>query len=217
MSQCQCQGIESLFNQRLAATQLERVRRRGPLKTTRLLVEALRQRGVHGRTLLDIGGGVGTVQHQLLASGLREATDVDASSAYIQAAKSESTRLGFEGRVQYHFGNFLDLAHGIPPADIVTLDRVICCFDDMPGLVGASAEKAHLRYGVVYPRDAWWARLVFRLVNINHRLRGNQFRVFTHPRAQVEALLERNGLVLGFHRMAGVWQVAVFDRKAASA
>jgi hypothetical protein len=217
MSRCQCQGIESLFDQRLASKQLERVRRRGPQKTTRLLIEALRQKGVHGRTLLDIGGGVGAVQHQLLASGLREATDVDASSAYIRAAKSESTRLGFEGRVQYHFGNFIDLAQGIPPADIVTLDRVICCFDDMPGLVGSSAEKARLMYGLVYPRDAWWARLVFRLVNLTHKLRGNQFQVFTHSRAPVEALLERKDLVLGFHRMAGVWQVAVFDRKAARA
>jgi len=213
MSQCQCQGIESLFDQRLAATQLERMQRRGPLKTTRLLIEALRQRGVHGRTLLDIGGGVGAVQHQLLASGLREATDVDASSAYLRAAKSESTRLGFEGRVHYHYGNFVDLAPGIPPADIVTLDRVICCFDDMAGLVGASAEKAHIMYGLVYPRDAWWARLVVRLMNLTHRIRGNQFRVFTHRTAEVEALLERKGLVRGFHGVAGAWQVSVFDRK----
>ena len=213
MSQCQCQGIERLFDQRLAAIQLEKVRRRGPPKTTRLLVEALCQRGVHGRTLLDIGGGVGAIQHQLLASGLREATDVDASSAYLRAAKSETARLGFEGRVRYHYGNFVDLAEGIPPADIVTLDRVICCFDDMPGLVGASAEKAHLMYGIVYPRDAWWARLVFRITNLTHKLRGNQFQVFIHPRAQVEALLEKKGLVPGFHRVPGVWQVAVFDRR----
>jgi hypothetical protein len=180
-------------------------------------VEALRARGVQGRTLLDIGGGVGAVQHQLLASGLREATDVDASSAYLRAAKSEAERLGFEGRVRYHYGNFLDLAHGIPPADIVTLDRVICCYDDMQGLVGASAEKAHLMYGVVYPRDAWWTRFGIRIMNIGHRLRGNPFRVFAHETSAVESILESRGLVRSFHRTAGLWQVAVFERKASAA
>ena len=212
MSQCQCQGIESLFDQRLAASQLERVRRRGPLKSTRLLIEALRARGVQGRTLLDIGGGVGAVHHQLLASGVREATDVDASSAYLRAARSEAERLGFEGRVQYHYGNFLDLAQGIPAADIVTLDRVICCYDDFEGLVGASAEKAHCLYGLVYPRDAWWTRLGIRLMNLGHRIRGNQFRVFAHSTAAVESILCEHSLGRTSHRTAGLWQVAVFAR-----
>jgi magnesium-protoporphyrin O-methyltransferase len=217
MSQCQCQGIESLFDQRLAATQLERVRRRGPLKSTLLLVEAIRARGVHGRTLLDIGGGVGAVQHQLLASGLKEATDVDASSAYLRAARSEAERLGFDGRVRYHYGNFLDLAQGIPPADIVTLDRVICCFDDMEGLVAGSAEKAHLMYGLVYPRDAWWARLGIRVLNLGHKIRGDQFRAFAHRTQAVESIIGSRGLVRTFHRTAGLWQVAVFERKAVAA
>jgi hypothetical protein len=213
MSHCQCQGIESLFDQRLASMQLERVRRRGPLKSTRLLVDAIRARGVHGRTLLDIGGGVGAIQHQLLASGLKEATDVDASSAYLRAAKSEAERLGFDGHIRYHYGNFLDLAKGIPPADIVTLDRVICCFDDMEGLVGGSAEKAHILYGLVYPRDTWWARLGMHVINFGHRVRGNQFRVFTHRTAAVESVLRRHGLVRIFLRTAGLWQVALFERR----
>jgi 2-polyprenyl-3-methyl-5-hydroxy-6-metoxy-1,4-benzoquinol methylase len=217
MSHCQCQGIESLFDQRLAATQLERMRRRGPQKTTRLLVEALRALGVQGRTLLDIGGGVGVIQHQLLASGVPEAVDVDASSAYLRAARSEAQRLGFEGRVRYHFGNFVDLAHGIPPVDIVTLDRVICCYDDMKGLVGASADRAQHLYGIVYPRDVWWTKLGIRVMNLGHKLRGNPFRVFAHGTSAVEAILESRGLVRTYHRTAGLWQVAVFSRQAAAA
>jgi predicted TPR repeat methyltransferase len=214
MSQCQCQGIESLFDQRLADAQLEKMRRRGPLRTTRLLVEALRDRGVRGMTLLDIGGGVGAVQHQLLASGAKEATDVDASTAYLRAARSEAERLGLEGRVKYHHGNFLDVAPAIPPADIVTLDRVICCYDDMQGLVAASADKARSLYGLVYPRDAWWTRLGIRLMNLGHGIRGNQFRVFAHPTAAVESVLRAHGLERVFHRTAGLWQVAVFARSA---
>ncbi|MGO9307445.1 MAG: class I SAM-dependent methyltransferase [Spirochaetia bacterium] len=212
MSQCQCREIESLFDQRLAADQLERVRRRGPLKSTRLLLEALRLCGVHGSTLLDIGGGVGAVHLQLLASGAGEATDVDASSAYLGSARSEAERLGLGSRVRYHHGNFLDLAAGIPPADIVTLDRVICCYDDMAGLVGASAAKARRLYGLVYPRDAWWTRLGIRLMNLGHRFWGRKFRVFAHSTAAVESILAAHGLAKISHRTAGFWQVAVFDR-----
>ncbi len=215
MSRCQCQGIESVFDKRLAATQLERIRRRGALKTTRLLIEALRARGVQGRTLLDVGGGVGVVHHELLSSGAREATDVDASSAYVNAARAEAERRGLADRVRYLYGNFVDLAKGVPPADIVTLDRVICCFDDMQGLVAASAEKARFHYGLVYPRDAWWTRLGIRLMNFSRRIRGDTFRVFFHGTKAVESVLHARGLVRTYHREAGLWQVAVFSREDA--
>jgi hypothetical protein len=213
VSQCQCQGIESVFDQRLAATQLERVRRKGALKTTRFLIEALRSRGVQDRTLLDIGGGVGIVHHELLVSGAKEATDVDASSAYVQAAKSEAERRGLAGRVRYLYGNFLDLAGDILPADIVTLDRVICCFDDMQGLVAASAEKARILYGLVYPRDEWWTRLGIRLMNLVRKIRRDPFRVFAHGTRAVESVLHARGFVRTYLREAGLWQVAVFSRE----
>ncbi len=214
MSQCQCEGIESVFDRDLAASQLARVRRKGPLKTTRLLIEAIRARGVKDRTLLDIGGGVGIVHHELLASGAAGATDVDASSAYVKAAESEAQRRGLDGRARYLHGNFLDLAGSVPAADIVTLDRVICCFDDMLGLVTASADKARLLYGIVYPRDAWWTRLGIRLMNLPRRIRGDKLRVFAHPSEAVESLLRSRGLARTYHREAGLWQVAVFAREA---
>ena len=214
VSQCQCEGIESVFDKDLAAAQLERVRRKGPLKTTRLLIEAIRARGVKDRTLLDIGGGVGVVHHELLLSGAAEATDVDASSAYVGSAESEARRRGLKDRVRYLHGNFLDLADTVAPADIVTLDRVICCFDDMQGLVTASAEKARLLYGIVYPRDAWWTRMGIGLMNFTRWIRGDQFRVFAHPSQAVESVLRSRGLARTYHRKAGLWQVAVFSRAA---
>ncbi len=88
MSHCQCQGIENTFDRRLAESQLQREHRRGPQRTTLMLVEALRAQGVAGRTLLDIGGGVGAVQRMLLESGITKVTGVDAASS------SWWTRLG---------------------------------------------------------------------------------------------------------------------------
>src|SRR5688572_23636900 len=119
---CQCQGIESQFNQRQVASELDSYRRSGPKRTTRMLIDALMGGGVQGETLLDIGGGVGAIQHALLKGGARSATHVDASTAYIAASRAESQRQGYASQVTYYHGNFVDLAAEIPPADIVTLD-----------------------------------------------------------------------------------------------
>jgi len=93
MSCCrQCEGLENVFDDGTAKSDLESYRREGPAKTTRLLLDHLRGAGVDGLTLLDIGGGVGAIQHELVASGVRATVDVDASRAYLAAARSEAAR-----------------------------------------------------------------------------------------------------------------------------
>jgi len=180
-----------------------------------MLLGALRAQGVSGRTLLDIGGGVGTIQHELLASGVKEAVDVDASSAYLRTALKEARRRGLDGRVSYHHGNFVEIAARMRKADIVTLDRVLCCFDDVEALVRTSANKARRLYGVVYPRDAWWTRLWVWMINFMRMLRRDDFRIFAHRTSTVESVLGAGGLQRIFRRRWGIWQVAVFARQAA--
>jgi magnesium-protoporphyrin O-methyltransferase len=207
-----CQGIEDLFNAGIVRRELDRYRRKGPSRTTRLLVDALIAEGVDGLTLLDIGGGVGAIQHALLAAGAARAAVVEASAAYAEAAQAEAERRGLADRVTLTHGDFVALAPEVAPADIVTLDRVICCYPDMPALVGASAARARRRYGLVYPRDAWWVGLGLRLVNAVFWLRRSPFRVFVHPTAAVEARLRAHGLTRRFHRATPIWQVAVYAR-----
>ena len=212
MNCCQCEGIERLFNQAEAAKKLKQYRRKGPDKTTRLLINALRGYGVEGMTLLDIGGGVGAIQHELLKAGVSRAASVEASSAYLNTAKAETERQGNAGRVTYHYGNFVDLAAALPPADVVTLDRVICCYHDMPKLIGLSVARAVKLYGLVYPRDTWWMKLGLAAGNLFFRLRRTPFRVFVHPTEAVEAIIQAEGLKRSFYRTTGMWQVVVYAR-----
>jgi magnesium-protoporphyrin O-methyltransferase len=212
MNCCQCQGIEEVFSQQYVTKELKRYRAKGPAKTTRMLVEAIKDAGVEGLTLLDIGGGVGAVQHELLEAGVKDATDVDASTAYIHAAKSEAQRRGLAERVRYQYGNFVDLAEDIAPADIVTLDRVICCYNDMEKLVSLSARRARKLYGVVYPRDTWWVRVGLAIGNFFLRLQRNPYRGFSHPTEAVEALVSSLGLKRNSYRQTLVWQVVVYSR-----
>jgi magnesium-protoporphyrin O-methyltransferase len=212
MNCCQCEGIECLFNQQEAAKKLKQYRRKGPDKTTRLLINTLRAYGVEGMALLDIGGGIGAIQHELLKAGLSRAISVEASSAYLDVAKAETERQGNAARVTYHSGNFVDLAATLPAADIVTLDRVICCYPDMPQLVGLSVARAVKLYGLVYPRDTWWVKLGISMMNFFFRLRRTPFRVFVHPTEAVEAIIQAEGLKRSFYRTTGVWQVVVYAR-----
>ena len=212
MTSCQCQGIEAQFNRREAATKLADFRKNGPADYTRILTTALKEIGVEGRSLLDIGGGVGAIQFELLKAGASAAVSVDASSAFAEAAQEEARRQGLADRITFRQGDFVELAPDIPPADIVTLDRVICCYPDMPALVGRSADHARQLYALVYPRDAGWVRLGISLENWWQRIMRSSFRVFAHPTAAVEAVLLVRGFRRQFHRLAGFWQITVYSR-----
>lgn len=210
----QCQGIEGIFNQRQAERQLKGYRKRGPAKTTRMLISALEAEGVGGLTLLDIGGGIGAIQLGLLKAGVTSATDVDASTGYIATARTAAEGEGLAERIVYRHGDFTALAPDVAPAGIVTLDRVICCYHDMRGLVSQSAAKAAKLYGVVYPRDTWWTRAFITVGNFFLRLRRDSFRAFVHPTAAVDALVRGSGLTPTFYRTAGPWQIVVYARLA---
>jgi 2-polyprenyl-3-methyl-5-hydroxy-6-metoxy-1,4-benzoquinol methylase len=212
MSCRQCAGITRVFGERMARYDLRRYRRRGPARTTQALLDALLELGGERASLLDIGGGVGAIPVALLHAGARSATLVEASAAYLDAAADEARRQGQVERVEFRHGNFVELAAQIEPVDIVTLDRVICCYDDMPALVTRSARRAKRLYGLVYPRDTWWNRFGASLVNLFVRVLGNPYRVFVHPRSRVESVVADAGLRRAFHRDMGVWQVAVFRR-----
>jgi hypothetical protein len=214
MSSCQCDGIASKFDEEYATEKLERYRENGPDPSTRALVEALLESDLRGLTLLDIGGGVGAVQHELLRAGVRSAQEIEASGAYADACRSEAARQGHDDRIRHTVGDFASVADTVETADIVTLDRSICCWQDMPSLVDRAASKSRHLFGLVYPRDAWWVRYGWRLYsNGRNALRRNPMRVFNHRTREVEAVLNAGGLTRRSRTTVGVWQIVVYERQ----
>lgn len=212
MNCTQCQGLEELFSEEYVAKELKRYRKRGPDKTTRMLIEALKKENVNGLTLLDIGGGLGAIQHEMLRSGVQKVTDVEASTAYLTAAKAETARRGYAERVHYQHGNFVDLAENVTPADIVTLDRVICCYPDMQKLVRLSVSRAVKYYGLVFPREDWWMKVWHALQSLFLRFTKSNFRTFLHPTKDVEELVNNYGFQRRFYKRTFAWQVVVYMR-----
>lgn len=213
MSCCQCQGIESVFDAKVAREELENYRKQGPAKTTRMLLEALYTAGVDGLTLLDIGGGVGSIQHELAPRTDAPIVNVDASSAYSRTAREEAQRRGYAERARYLHGDFVELAEEVDPAGIVTLDRVLCCYPDVEALVKLSAARAGRFYGLIYPRDTWWIRLFHPLANLLMRLQRMSFRIFIHPTKLVDELVRGYGFRPIFTGRTLLWQVILYEMR----
>lgn len=209
-----CTGAGTdVFKGRAVRSDLKRYRTKGPRRTTRLLLHGLQERGVRGATLLDIGGGVGVIPHELLASGAAAAVEVDASPEYVEAAREEAARRGTSDRIRLLTGDFVDLAPDIGPADIVTLDRSVCCYPHMRLLVGASAARARRLVGLVLPREHVAVRLGTAVLNLGLRLRGSDFRVYVHASRDVDDELRQRGFTRAWESRTWLWRVRIYRKK----
>ena len=208
----QCEGIENSIGDKIANFDLKRYRKKGAGGFTKVLLDTLKAAGVEGMRLLDIGGGVGAIQHALLQAGVSRATSVDASSAYLKASQEEAERLGHADRLTQHFGDFVDMASEIEEAELVTLDKVLCCFDNMKDLVRLSAEHASKFYALIYPKDKWWVKAMNNLENIVHSVRRSQFRSFIHATDSVDAIGRAAGLKPYFRSYRFYWQIVIYQR-----
>jgi magnesium-protoporphyrin O-methyltransferase len=168
-------------------------------------------------TVLDIGAGVGAVHLGLLERGARSAVDVDGSSAYLEAARDEARRRGLEERVERVLGDATALAPTLAAADLVALDRVVCCFGDVAALLRTAASLARRRLGLVYPRDLWWIRAGVAVANPLLFRRAAGYRMRIHPAATISDALRASGFAAVARRDGRVWRVETWERVSPAA
>jgi SAM-dependent methyltransferase len=205
--------LERGFGARDVADDLAAYRRSGLGTDQRKLLDALVADGVDGRTVLDIGGGIGAIHHDLIRAGARSITDVDGSSAYIAAAQAEAARQGIGDRIAYKHGDFVELADGLEPADVVILVRVLCCYPDMPALVRASARRAIRSYGVIYPRSTWWMRAAGTVYGVLRSRTGQLSGPgYVHAERDVDVAIRSEGFTPIVNDSTWFWRIALFRR-----
>jgi SAM-dependent methyltransferase len=214
MDACGCDDCFSIFDRRTAEGDRDRYRRSGPDRTTRQLLDLIRPYAAPGATVLDVGGGIGVIDHELLRAGAGHAVLADASPAYLQVARQEARQANLLDRLEFVDGDFVVRASEIDAADIVTLDRVVCCYPDAEALVVQSAAHARRVLGLVLPRDRWFARIAVRVLNIGPWLRRSGYRAYVHPNALVDRLVEAAGLRRAAEAGTFLWRVVVYERPA---
>jgi magnesium-protoporphyrin O-methyltransferase len=209
---CSPKGYRWIFSEKNARADAQRYRRKGLDSTSRRIVEYLKQRGVEGRTLLEVGGGVGAIQIELLKAGVSHVVSVELTPTYEQVALELLHEAGLEDRVERKVMDFAQSAHEFAVADIVVMNRVICCYPDMPVLAGAAAEHAGEVLVLSFPKETWWTRAMLAAGNFALRVTRRQFQVFVHPPAQIFAEAERRGLRKALDDPGRFWQVAAAQR-----
>jgi Methyltransferase domain len=209
---CDPDDYQSVFSDRFARRVSRRYERRGLSPAAQRIVEFATSQGIAGATVLEIGGGVGQVQLELLRHGASHVTNLEISENYEAEAARLLDQAGLAGRVTRRF---LDIARApleVPPADVVVLHRVVCCYPDYVTLLSVAA--GHARKALVYSHPA--ANVIngvlFGAENAYRRLTRNDFRVFVHtPEGMVRAA-QSDGLAVAYRRHARDWDVVGLAR-----
>ena len=199
-----------------ADSDLERWRTGRLHPTTQELIDVISAEGVEGAALLDIGAGVGAVHVSLLEAGAATAVDVDASREYLAAAQVEAKRRGLSDRVDHRYGDVVELAPELPPADIVTMDSVICCYPYLAPLLEAAVSTGPRLVGITYARDTWWMRLYMRAWNAREALRRLPGRYFIHRHAEVNRVMAAAGYRNVYEGGIRPWRVVLYRRLPAA-
>jgi hypothetical protein len=210
---CTPRGYEEFFSEKAARRSARRYRKKGLDTTAQRLVDVLRERGIEGQTVLEIGGGVGAIQLELLKAGADRAVNVELSPGYEQSAIELAREAGVEDRIDHRVGDFVQQAGGLEEADVVVMNKVVCCYPDYDAPVGAAADHSRHRLVISFPRGAWWMRLAIHVGNLYCRARRLDFRAYLHPPSAIVAAATRRGLRVVTNEERLVWQVAALERQ----
>ena len=211
---CTPKGYRWVFSERMARAEAKRYRRKGLDATSRRIVDFLKGQGVEGHTLLEVGGGIGAIQLELLKAGAARATSIELTPTYEAVARELLDEAGMTDRVERKVMDFAEAAAQVETADLVVLNRVICCYPDMPRLAGAAAEHARRMLVMSFPRRTWWTVAGLGLANGMLRLTRREFHIFVHPPQRIFATSESRGLSKVLDDRGALWTVAALRRAA---
>jgi magnesium-protoporphyrin O-methyltransferase len=174
------------------------------------MVDEVRSLGVDGATVLELGGGVGALQLELLRFGAARAVNVELSPEWEAVAVELAREHGAEGQIERRLADAVEDADALAPADVVVMNRVVCCYPDPDALMAVASERATRLLVVSFPRDRPLIRLINALANSWMRLRRIEFRSFVHPERRIEAAAQRHGLSMLSEHCVFAWRAVAF-------
>jgi 2-polyprenyl-3-methyl-5-hydroxy-6-metoxy-1,4-benzoquinol methylase len=209
---CTPRGYRQIFSEKRAQSEAKRYRKKGLDKTSKRIVDLLLDHGVEGRTVLEVGGGIGSIQIELLRAGASRAVSVELTPTYEEAASSLLREVGLADRVERKVVDFVEAGTEVEAADILVMNRVICCYPDMPRLAGAAASRTRGLLVMSFPKRRWWTRLVLAAANLGLRIANREFQVFLHPPDRIRRAAELHGLRAQAVRPGLFWEIAALER-----
>ncbi|MET1043661.1 MAG: methyltransferase domain-containing protein [Microbacteriaceae bacterium] len=198
----------AVFDERFARRVARRYRRRGLARAERRIVDYAASAGLAGASVLEVGGGVGEIQLELLSRGAASAVNLELSPGYETEAARLITEAGVAKRVTRRVG--IDIARepdAVEPADIVVLHRVVCCYPDVDRLLAAVAKHARRLVVFSYPPSTWFTRGFIRVSNFFIRHSGRTYQGHVHSPEHMVGILRANGFEPRGRQPGVVWCV----------
>ena len=211
---CDPGGYDRVFKPRFARSLAKRYRRRGLRRREQRIVDFCAARGVEGATVLEIGGGVGDLQIELLRRGAAEATNLELVDAYDEQAHRLALDAGVADRMNRRQIDIAVHPDEVELADIVVMHRVVCCYPDYERLVGAAADHARRALVFSHPPRNPVSRTILGLQNAWLRITGNTFRIFAHPPEAMADVARSRGLDV-VYRQGRLWHIQGLERTRA--
>jgi 2-polyprenyl-3-methyl-5-hydroxy-6-metoxy-1,4-benzoquinol methylase len=209
---CDPRGCNELFGPRFARHVASRYRKRGLDKTAARMVTYLVDRGIDGASVLEIGGGVGEIQLELLGKGASRTTNLELVDAYETDAIDLAEAAGMRDRMTRRQIDIAARPDEVEAHDIVVLHRVVCCYPDYQRLLSAAADHAKRLLVFSHPPRNWLSRTFTRLQNVGFGVMGRSFRTFAHPPTAMVAVAEGCGMRTDYSYSGPIWQVVGLAR-----
>ncbi len=207
-----CDIYADQFDREEAISEAQAYREGGLGGMARAMFGALTERGVENDRVHEFGGGVGGLSLELVKAGAASALNVELSASYGEAAAALALEAGLEDRVEFREGDAIRVAAEIGTADIVVMNRVVCCFAGGNELMDAAIAGTTRLLAVSFPTIHPASRIVFGVDNWWRARRGSEFRTFVHSRSTF-ARPEAAGLVRVHHRNRPIWSMRIWERR----
>jgi hypothetical protein len=196
----------------MARRSLERVRSKGLDGLEREMVAAAAAGGLAGARVLEVGGGIGAMQAELLEAGADRGEIVELVAAWEPYALELARERGLAGRTAFSVVDILERPEAVAPADVVVLNRVVCCSPDGVELTGEAARHTRRALVLSFPRDVFWVRPFIRGLNAWMWLLRRSYRAFVHPPSALIAAAESEGLRRAAEGRGRLWEYAALVR-----
>src|SRR3989441_8028024 len=209
----QTKGIAETFDD-LAHDRCCKYKSNGLTASSQVLLEFITNKGLVGKTVLEIGCGTGFFSLETLRHGASSCQGVDLSSAAIHEANEFAKESGLQDRVRFHVADAASTRQ--PASDVVVMDKVLCCYPDADALLKTASDSSKELLGFVVPRDEGLMKPAMRigtaLINLVEKLRKTGFRLYLHPLRSIDQLLSERGFQQASKAKSRFWLVFLYKK-----
>jgi len=194
-----------------------RYQKNGLSRSSKLLLSFILEEGILNRSVADLGCGAGGFSIELLKKGAGSSVGIDLSPKMIEMANQLARGTGFDTKAKFELGNAA--VSEVPVADLVIMDKVLCCYSEWEPLLKNAMGASRDLVGFIVPRDEgivkWPFRLGVRVVNFFQR-RGEKILFYLHPLDRLDETLRESGFTLRKKRGSRYWLVFLYSRTRGS-